>query len=1383
MKKTKTGKLWAIILVVSMCVSMLPGLSLSGFAAEEVYEAGEQMEAEKCLVTEDFDVIRDSSASGKKYVVATGTASGSGRLDDPNAVEPGLKFKFNVTEPGEYQFWTRSQMATGGSDSFWARIDGGSFVQLYGELTNTFTWKIHYGLSLNLTEGEHTLEISFRELNSKFDTVLITKDPKKDIGKEYVEPDPTPTPAPDINIPVEDIKLFEIGSNGSVIIEAEDMTLMEGYAAEIDNEAASGKKAARIISAIRDTTAATYSGSISARIKASAKGNYKIWVRACAKAGSNESIYFATDNNAYGQVLLPITGDESVFEWVQLGTLRANGDGSENMIKFRGRESQGIIDQIAIVHSTSSFVPEGIVKNIPAIDPNKVNPLPEDVYPMPTILPPADHPRVLFRPEDVPVIRENLTKSQNKNAYDKWQSLLAQETDGKLITPPGASVGNYSASTLSIIEAKAFDYAINGNEESGKAAANAILNVADTAYFLPTAKDVYRPLGHTVYVISEVYDWCYDLFTPAQRNKLILAGVDLASQMEVGWPPRGQGPISGHGSEPQIQRDLLAFAIATYNEQPSYYSYIGGRYLSQYVEPRNYWFQSNSHHQGFGYFDTRFSSDLWGYMLIEAMSGVEIIKNMGTPIYYFEYSRLPNGGLWAEGDGTNFMGVGQEPSYARTVGSVVYAATISQDPYIKYAAATQTDGFNSFVYTFTTLTPVQFLIYNDPDLGVRPTSELPTSRYFAEPKGTMIAKTGWEMGIEAPVAAAYMNIGGRWGGNHHHLDAGTFQLYYKGMLAPDLGQYDAYGTLHDYNYDKETIAHNGLLIYDPAEQTSNPSRIRNSGGQTRLNIGEPASMEDWMRDDFITAEVLAHEIGPDPARPDYSYISGDIAPAYTDKVSEVRRSMAFFNNDDADIPALFFVMDKITSKDKTFKKTFILNTVQEPTVEGNTTTIVRNTDGYNGKLVNQTLYPTDATIEPIGGPGKQWWIFDQNYPPSGVDDQTYNASWGRIEISPSVESETDYFLNAMYMTDADKVVEAKAELIENDVILGAKLDDTVAIFVKNKERATSNISFDVTGDGEKRIFIAGIKEGGWSITKDGATFGDQIATEDGGVIYFKGEAGKYTISYTDSSAKREEVAVALEEHEGIMIKVDSKYMYTDVPPTIVDDRTLVPLRAIFEKLDAEIIWDEATSTVTGIKDDLTVKLTIGDTRAYVNDREITLDVPAMLISDRTMVPVRFVSESLGAKVTWDELSRTVYIESDLDFKPLAPNGVKIVACEWSSDNGESQNGYKAYDQDEATRWAAEGVGEWIIFELVDEVEIASYYTHFLNPDRIYWYDLYASVDGVNYELILSTQTKGEGEKEERTLETPVRAKYIKMVGKANSQNAWNSLHEIEFRTK
>lgn len=106
---------------------------------------------------------------------------------------------------------------------------------------------------------------------------------------------------------------------------------------------------------------------------------------------------------------------------------------------------------------------------------------------------------------------------------------------------------------------------------------------------------------------------------------------------------------------------------------------------------------------------------------------------------------------------------------------------------------------------------------------------------------------------------------------------------------------------------------------------------------------------------------------------------------------------------------------------------------------------------------------------------------------------------------------------------------------------------------------------------------------------------------------------------------------------------DGGALQTDVPPTILNGRTLVPLRAIFEALDADVTWDNATQTASAQKAGTSVQVAIDNTTAYVNGRAQTLDVPAKLIGGRTMVPARFVSESLDARVLWDGNTESVYV--------------------------------------------------------------------------------------------------------------------------------------------
>ncbi|MBQ3426716.1 MAG: copper amine oxidase N-terminal domain-containing protein [Clostridia bacterium] len=115
--------------------------------------------------------------------------------------------------------------------------------------------------------------------------------------------------------------------------------------------------------------------------------------------------------------------------------------------------------------------------------------------------------------------------------------------------------------------------------------------------------------------------------------------------------------------------------------------------------------------------------------------------------------------------------------------------------------------------------------------------------------------------------------------------------------------------------------------------------------------------------------------------------------------------------------------------------------------------------------------------------------------------------------------------------------------------------------------------------------------------------------------------------------------------DDINVTVDGKTLEFDVPAQIVEDRTVVPMRAIFEALGASVEWDGETKTVTSVKDDTEIKMTIGENVIYVNGTPIALDVAPMISEDRTLVPARAVAESFGADVDWDQDTRTVIIKS------------------------------------------------------------------------------------------------------------------------------------------
>ncbi len=119
----------------------------------------------------------------------------------------------------------------------------------------------------------------------------------------------------------------------------------------------------------------------------------------------------------------------------------------------------------------------------------------------------------------------------------------------------------------------------------------------------------------------------------------------------------------------------------------------------------------------------------------------------------------------------------------------------------------------------------------------------------------------------------------------------------------------------------------------------------------------------------------------------------------------------------------------------------------------------------------------------------------------------------------------------------------------------------------------------------------------------------------------------------------------------LSIVIDGETVASDTEPQITaEGRTIVPLRVISEQLGAEVDWDGETKTVTVKKDAETLKLTIGDKYMKADENEIELDSPAQIVNERTMVPLRAISESFGCKVDWDAETKTVVINTETPVK-------------------------------------------------------------------------------------------------------------------------------------
>lgn len=126
--------------------------------------------------------------------------------------------------------------------------------------------------------------------------------------------------------------------------------------------------------------------------------------------------------------------------------------------------------------------------------------------------------------------------------------------------------------------------------------------------------------------------------------------------------------------------------------------------------------------------------------------------------------------------------------------------------------------------------------------------------------------------------------------------------------------------------------------------------------------------------------------------------------------------------------------------------------------------------------------------------------------------------------------------------------------------------------------------------------------------------------------------------------KSELYAELSEMQDAAYVVFGDRLLGFETTPVIEDDRTLVPMRFLFEQMGADVEWNQETQTATATMNNTAVAFSINDTNAEVNGTAATMDVPARLINDKTMVPLRFLSEEMGYTVTWDEATRTAVIE-------------------------------------------------------------------------------------------------------------------------------------------
>lgn len=738
------------------------------------------------------------------------------------------------------------------------------------------------------------------------------------------------------------------------------------------------------------------------------------------------------------------------------------------------------------------WLPAGVRLDRVEVNPYRAPAVPKEAAAYrPTIVPPATHPRLWVDAKSLDHVRSCLEHPEHKPHWDRVRKLAAKPFVFK--TEKDREV-SYNTPLEQAAMAKAFCYLVRSDAKAGREAADLMLAYLPRVEF-GNLLDITREMGAAIYTGACVYDWCYGILTTDERAMLRRHLMRLAEEMECGWPPFKQSIINGHGNEAQINRDLLAMSIAIHDEDPVPYQYCAYTVLEQLVPMRRFEYQSPRHNQGISYAAYRFGWEMHAAWLLRRMCGREVFDaNIKTVPKYWLYMRMPNGEMLRDGDG---VPSGAYWSYARTA-LLCYA--YNGDPVLKGEFMRQGGlrGGDS----------VLFLLLNDPAIKAEPSLDsLPRTLDFGPVLGGMVARTGWNMGADSPDVVAEVKGGGYHFGNHQHADAGSFQVYYRGLQVAKLAQYKFYGTPYDMNFAKRSIAQSMMLVLDPQEKFGRG--LANDGGSRFLQTYPRTPQQATTDPTFNYGKVVSCGFGPSAQTPAFSHFSADLKGAYSTKVAAYVRRFCFLNLNRPANPAAIIVLDDITASRPELKKFWQLNTLNPPETTADGVVFWNTMGGKKGRLDVRMIWPArDArTIEILSGAAANS-VFGQAFTPPVPTAPEANGH--RIMVSPKQPQARDRFLAVLQACDKEPL---PVQHGESDRVVHVRIADRMVVLAKDAELLNTPFQMEIPQGGQPiQVLCAGLAAGQWRIAAPGVAARDAAVEAGKNVLFFTTSGGRCRMS-------------------------------------------------------------------------------------------------------------------------------------------------------------------------------------------------------------------------------------------------------------------------------
>jgi len=722
------------------------------------------------------------------------------------------------------------------------------------------------------------------------------------------------------------------------------------------------------------------------------------------------------------------------------------------------------------------------------------------------VVPHTQHPRLFVNESDIKGIKDRINNTENGLVLQKLIGVSKEDLTNQSMDKENG-----------IIKANALNYLLDKNKSSGMRAIESFksmdLQIKTLKLKINDSYTLSNTAGQIMVTGAMVYDWCYNLLKSDDKDYFIKNFKLLASYLEVGYPDNKLGYIVGHGSENSIMLYLLSAGIATYDEDPQLFNYASDQIINNILPARKFTSTAEMSYQGSSYGPERYESEMYCVILFNKIGYKNIFgtNHRKIPLEWI-YSLRPDGQFMRDGDIYTRIGADSRWTF---INMFLLSASCYNDHFL------QQELIDEYEYKKQTdqvpMDPVFQILFFDINKSRKQFSELPLTKYFGSPVGYMIARSGWDKGINSNSVVASFKIGEYHFNNHEHLDSGSFQIYYKGALAIDSGIYEgsSYGSDHDLNYNKRTIAHNSLLVYDPQENFYfGNKKLINDGGQKYPENGtEPKDINELLNGDYKFGKVLRHDFGPDKEEPLYSFVEGDLTDAYSSKIEKYTRSFLFINNKNDLNPATVIIRDKVTSSDPSFEKYFLLHSIDKPQVSGNITTVVQG----NGKLINTTLLPENINVETIGGKGNEFNVFGSSFP-YGIDStlaDMYEAGSWRVQISPVSKNKFDTFLNVMQIMDINQTNSYKVTSIDSTDFTGVNLKNCLAFYIKNIGNNKTIFEIKLNKDqlsNNLNLIFPDLPNGKWTVKVDGKVIAkNRVINENSGVLFFNSRPGIITL--------------------------------------------------------------------------------------------------------------------------------------------------------------------------------------------------------------------------------------------------------------------------------